>query len=45
MAAVLTKADTFAALDDCFTADLAALVCSDAPRAGLGAHPPARRPS
>ncbi|MFJ4858649.1 hypothetical protein [Streptomyces sp. NPDC088730] len=32
MAAVLTKTDTFAALDACFTADLAALIGSDPPR-------------
>ncbi|MGR8012258.1 hypothetical protein [Streptomyces sp. A5-4] len=32
MAAVLTKADTFAALDTCFTADLAALIGSEPPR-------------
>ncbi|MFJ9478811.1 hypothetical protein ACIRRI_27960 [Streptomyces mirabilis] len=30
--AVLTKVDTFAALDDCFTADLAALIGSEPPR-------------
>ncbi|MFG2684184.1 hypothetical protein [Streptomyces sp. NPDC048392] len=33
MAAVLTKFDTFAALDTGFSADLAALIGSDAPRA------------
>ncbi|MGW6605853.1 hypothetical protein [Streptomyces sp. NPDC055036] len=32
MTAVLTKADTFAALDDCFTADLAALTGGEPPR-------------
>jgi fumarate hydratase class II len=32
MAASLTRADTFAALDDCFTTDLAALIGGEPPR-------------